>query len=71
MSEEAQEDDEYIRKLRQSHISEKLGLTSTELDQLQTYVRWAEQEGAYYGRKDWFDKRHRRILEVLGMSEDL
>ena len=47
--------------------AEKLGLTETEWDQLRAYVRWAEESGTYYGRKDQFDKRHTNIRRAVGI----
>ena len=49
-------------------ISEALsieGMKKTEFQQLASYVRWAEERGVYYGNKEQFEKRHKRIVEWM------
>lgn len=41
------------------------GMKKTEFQQLASYVRWAEERGVYYGNKEQFDKRHKRIVEWM------
>lgn len=40
-------------------------LTSTELNQLMSYVLDREQVGWYYGNKEQFEKRHQNIKKEL------
>jgi hypothetical protein len=40
-------------------------LTRPQLQQLLSYVKWAEIDGCYYGPKDSFDKRHLVIKEWI------
>ena len=35
------------------------------LNQLMSYVEWAEMEGSYYGNKEHFRKRHAKIKAWL------
>lgn len=53
---------------RTKWIAKDFDLTVTELEQLRSYVEWAEESGVYYDRKDYFEKRHKRIRERLGMN---
>ena len=62
--------DKYIRAERRETIAKTLGLTQPEMDQLEAYVDWAEESGTYYGRRDWFEKRHNKIKDRLGMPGD-
>ena len=57
-----------FNEIRTKWIAKDFDLTLTELEQLRRYVEWAEESGVYYDRKDYFDKRHYRIRERLGMN---
>ena len=37
----------------------------TEIEQLNNYLESAEEEGWYYGNKEYFDKRHKRLKEFI------
>jgi hypothetical protein len=52
-----------------SKIEIALGLKHTEIEQIKSYIRWAEESGVYWGPKDQFDKRHKHIKEVFEMEE--
>lgn len=41
------------------------GLRATHFEQLESYVRNAENSGVYYGNKAQFDKRHKEIKKWL------
>ena len=49
------------------------GLRKTHFDQLLNYIIWCEEDGTYYGRKDYFDKRHKELKEwvegIINMFE--
>jgi hypothetical protein len=49
-------------------LAKKFGLTPSQLDQLQVYVEWAEDEGCYYGNRKQFTDRHCAIRNALGMK---
>ena len=40
-------------------------LRATHFYQLYSYLRWAEEEGTYYGQKRYFEKRHAELKEWL------
>lgn len=42
-----------------------LNLKKTELEQLLQYCKWAKRSGDYYGNKEYFWKRHNKIVEEL------
>ena len=43
-------------------------LTTAEANQVRAYIRWAEEEGSYYGNAEQFMKRHKRIKEVFTVA---
>lgn len=43
------------------YITKIIKFTSVELDQLKSYIEWAEENGTYYGNKEQFWKRHEQI----------
>ncbi len=44
-----------------------LKIKQTSLEQLRTYVHWAEQSGTYWRPKNQFDARHKEIMKALNM----
>ena len=62
--------DKYLRRERRQRIASDLGISEAEMNQLESYIEWAEESGVYYGRKDHFEKRHRNIKDRFGMSGD-
>jgi hypothetical protein len=56
------------KEVTDPELCKVLKITPIELEQLQTYIRWAEEDGAYYGPKAHFDKRHQNIRKALNLS---
>lgn len=50
-------------------ICKMLKITLPMLKQLKEYVRHAEYEGWYWNPKESFEKRHKKIKEVLNIDE--
>ena len=44
-----------------------VSLTDGEFSQVQSYIMWAEREGAYYEPKKYFDHRHKEICRAFGL----
>jgi hypothetical protein len=53
------------------NLEKVLGLKTSEVSQLKAYIRWAEESGCYWRPKDQFDKRHKHIKEVFGITDDV
>jgi hypothetical protein len=43
----------------------EIELTTAQWSQLAAYIRWANDEGSYYGNKAQFETRHREICQEL------
>lgn len=52
-----------------SKLELALGLKHTEIEQIKHYIRWAEDEGAYYGNKEQFINRHTNIKRAFEMND--
>jgi len=46
-------------------------LRKTHFDQLLNYILSYEEEGIYYGRKDYFDTRHKELKEWVESIIDM
>lgn len=46
------------------------GLRKTHLEQLYSYLEWAERDGTYYGNKEQFIKRHIKLKRWLKNAVD-
>ena len=44
----------------------KVSLTDTERNHLLSLLEWNERDGIYYGNKDYYWRRHQKLIEKLG-----
>lgn len=56
-----------MNKRTDKEIADFLGISNTALDQLRSYIDWAEQAGTYWRPREQFDKRHKSIKTALNM----
>ena len=53
--------------MRKRRPMNTVSLTDGEFSQVQSYIMWAEREGAYYEPKKYFDHRHKEICRAFGL----